>query len=103
MGSNTTASGGSPGPILGPPRPRRSPLTRHQRTVLRRLAEGNYVVDDCWSCRLEPIGIEVAKVTLRALVRANLVHDPVPLFNGEAGQLTKHGRAWATREYGAEK
>lgn len=85
-----------------PPRPGRSrPLTRTQNGVMRRLAHGNRLVDDCWGARLEPLGIEVPRLTVRALVRAGLVEDPgTPLFNPRSGELTKHGRAYARREFG---
>jgi hypothetical protein len=53
-------------------------------------------VDDCFGLRLEPSGILVHRLTLRALVRAGLVEDPgVPLFNPAAGQPTAHGDAYA--------
>jgi hypothetical protein len=82
---------------------RTRPLTPTQRGVMRRLAEGQKLVDDCWGPRLEPSGLEVPRLTLRALVRAGLVDDPIPLFNTNAGRLTKYGAAWAYREFGAHK
>jgi hypothetical protein len=83
--------------MFGPPRPRRrTPLTPLQRRVLRLMAAGNRLVDDCFGPRLEPIGCGVPRLTLRALVRAGLVEDPgTPLFNPAAGQLTRHGHACA--------
>jgi hypothetical protein len=89
--------------MFEPPRPgRRSPLTSYQRGIMRHLAKGNYFVADCFSARLEPIGVEVPRHTVRALVRASLVDDPCPLLNANTGRLTKHGRAWAHREFGAQ-
>ncbi len=86
---------------LEPPRPsRRHPLTSNQRAVMRRLAEGGYIVDDT-ELTLEPIGLIVARVTLRALVRAGLVNDAVPLFDEQAGRPTKHGWDWIRREFGS--
>lgn len=83
--------------MFEPPRPgRRSPLTPLQRKVLRLIAEGQQLVDDCFGCRLEPSGVDVPKATMRALVRAGLVDDPgTPLFTLNPGQLTRHGLAWA--------
>jgi len=79
---------------------RRSPLTPRQCGVMRGLANGGYLIDDSHGITLMPFGAEVSRLTLRALVRAGLVHDVLPLFNGEAGRLTKHGFAWAQREFG---
>lgn len=87
--------------MLERPRLGRSrPLTPRQAGVMRHLAGGAYIADDCYGIRVEPFGIEVPRTTLRALVRLGLVHDPVPLFNGEAGRLTKHGWSWIRREFG---
>lgn len=82
---------------------RSRPLTSKQRGVMRRLAIGDYLIDDCFGPRLGLSGIEISRLTLRALVRTGLVHDPVPLFNGEAGRPTKHGWAWINREFGVCK
>jgi hypothetical protein len=70
------------------------------RKVLRQLAAGDRLIDDCFGARLERTGVEVSRVTMRALVHAGLVIDPVPLFEREAGRLTRHGEAWARREWG---
>ena len=87
-----------PNPALA--RRKSPPITPTMRRVLRQLADGAIVINDCYGCRTEPGGWEFARVTLRGLVDRGLVVDPVPLFEPEAGRLTKHGRAWAQREWG---
>jgi hypothetical protein len=76
------------------------PITPTMRRVLRQLGDGAIVVDDCFGARTEPFGMGIARVTLRALVDRGLVVDPVPLFEPDAGKLTRDGLHWIRREWG---
>jgi hypothetical protein len=66
---------------------------------MRHLARGARILDDT-ELTLEPLGLIVARVTLRALVRAGLVHDAVPLLDADSGRPTKVGWQWIAREFG---